>query len=92
MDDAQFDPMELEGPMIHTVYRDLDQLHEGIDESAKGLERLAGLFREYVVDNEGTTMLAATLESIASQLERDLAYIREVQERIRSHGLAPEEG
>jgi hypothetical protein len=77
--------------LIRTLYDDLNRLHEGIDENAKGLQRLSGLFREHIADNEGTNMLASTLETIASGLRDEMAYIRTVQERIREHGFAHED-
>jgi hypothetical protein len=86
-----FEPIGIEKRMLHLVYKDLESLHEGIDAQAKGLETFSAMFRELIVDNQGRTMLAATLETIASGLRDELLHIRSVQQRIRDHGLAPDD-
>jgi hypothetical protein len=75
--------MEIEGPMIRTVYRDLDNLHDRIEQNRNALQALADIIREFDRTTAGDDPIVQTVERVISGLDHELDYIRTLEDRIR---------
>jgi hypothetical protein len=76
--------------MLEKVDRDLERLHERLELRRARFRSLADALRS--ISSSGVRdSIVGMVETMIADMDKDLAYMREVQEGIRSCGLAPED-
>jgi hypothetical protein len=90
MPEQHFDPMETAPAVLKKVYGDLELLHERLKLRRIRFRSLADALRS--ISSSGVRdSIVGMVETMIKEIDKDLAFMREVQEDIKSRGLPPED-
>jgi hypothetical protein len=84
------DPMETAPAVLKKVYGDLELLHERLELRRIRFRSLADALRS-ISPSGVRDSIVGMVETMIKDIDKDLAFMREVQDDITSRGLPPEE-